>query len=177
MKIGVGRLIRRVLVSRMGRRAYESLAGLATEVRVAALKASLKSCGQRVSIQMPAYIAQPESVEVGSDVSLGAFVHIWGAGGVRVGDRTMIGSHSAISTITHDYHAEEMQKTVVLEPVVIGSDAWIGAHAVVLPGVSIGVGAVVGAGSVVTRNVDSGSIVAGVPAKEIGRRDKAPATE
>jgi acetyltransferase-like isoleucine patch superfamily enzyme len=54
--------------------------------------------------------------------------------------------------------------------VVIGDDAWLGAHAVVLPGVRIGEGAVVGAGAVVTRDVPAGAIVAGVPARVIGQR-------
>lgn len=56
-------------------------------------------------------------------------------------------------------------------PVEIGDDAWIGANAVILPGCSrIGVGAVVGAGAIVTRDVDDFAIVAGVPAREQGRR-------
>jgi len=53
-------------------------------------------------------------------------------------------------------------KTITVEP-----DAWIGAHAVIMPGVTIGRGAVVGAGAVVLRNVEPWTIVAGVPAKEI----------
>ena len=54
--------------------------------------------------------------------------------------------------------------------VVIGHDIWIGHGAIVLPGVRIGNGAVIGAGAVVTRDVDAYAIVAGVPAKPIGRR-------
>jgi virginiamycin A acetyltransferase len=56
------------------------------------------------------------------------------------------------------------------EPITIGNDVWIGTRAIILPGVDIGDGAVVGAGAVVTKDVDSYSIVAGVPAKEVGRR-------
>ena len=54
--------------------------------------------------------------------------------------------------------------------VIIGSDVWLGAYAIILPGVNIGDGAVVAAGSVVTHNVSRYSIVAGVPAREIGQR-------
>lgn len=45
----------------------------------------------------------------------------------------------------------------------------IGANATVLAGVIIGTGALVGAGSVVTRNVPDNYIVAGIPARIIGR--------
>jgi acetyltransferase-like isoleucine patch superfamily enzyme len=136
------------------------------------LKRSLKGCGERVALQLPLHIAQPEEVELGDDVSIAAFVHIWGAGGVRVGARTMIGSHSAISSVTHDYESAEMWCTVVTKPVSIGSDVWLGAHCMILPGVTVGEGAVVGAGSVVTRDVEPMTVVAGVPAREISRRPR-----
>jgi len=49
----------------------------------------------------------------------------------------------------------------------IGSDVWIGANAIVLPGVTIGDGAIVAAGSVVSRDVPPYAIVGGVPARVI----------
>ena len=51
--------------------------------------------------------------------------------------------------------------------VVIGKNSWICAGAVILCGVKIGDNSVVGAGSVVTKNVDSNSLFAGIPAKKI----------
>ena len=47
----------------------------------------------------------------------------------------------------------------------IGDNVWIGGAAVICPGVSIGDDAVIGAGSVVTRDVPSGAVVAGNPAR------------
>ncbi len=56
-------------------------------------------------------------------------------------------------------------------PLVIGSDVWIGTRATILAGCnSIGNGAVIGAGAVVTRDVPPYAIVAGVPAKVIRTR-------
>jgi maltose O-acetyltransferase len=141
------------------------------EYRTARIRLSLKQCGTNLSIQFPTFIAQPEQIEIGNDVSIVAFVHIWGAGGVRIGNRTMIGSHGAISSVTHDYSQQEMNRTIVKAPVEIGDDVWLGSHVMVMPGVVIGPGAVVGAGAVVTRNVAPRAIVAGVPARVLKFRE------
>lgn len=57
-----------------------------------------------------------------------------------------------------------------LSTVVIGSDVWIGARAIILDGVEIGHGAIIGAGAVVTKKVEPYSIVGGVPARVIRER-------
>ena len=64
------------------------------------------------------------------------------------------GPHNALSALYPSVKA----------PVVIGKDCWIGANATILPGVTIGDFSVVAAGSVVTKNVPSGTMVAGNPA-------------
>ena len=85
----------------------------------------------------------------------------------------MIASHVAISSVTHDHTGPAMWRTVVTRSIHIEEDAWIGAHAVILPGVTVGRGAVVGAGSVVTHDVPPYAIVAGVPARILRYRDAA----
>ena len=52
----------------------------------------------------------------------------------------------------------------VKAPVIIGRDCWIGANSTLLPGVTVGEFSVVAAGSVVTKDVPSGTMVAGNPA-------------
>jgi acetyltransferase-like isoleucine patch superfamily enzyme len=47
---------------------------------------------------------------------------------------------------------------------------WLGYDAIVLPDVEIGRGAVIGAGAVVTKDVESYTVVGGVPAKRLGER-------
>lgn len=52
----------------------------------------------------------------------------------------------------------------------VGNDCWITDRSTVLSGVTIGDGAVVGTAAVVTRDVRPYAIVAGNPAREVGRR-------
>lgn len=54
--------------------------------------------------------------------------------------------------------------------ITIGNDVWIGTDVIIFDGIIIEDGAIIGAGSVVTKNVQSYTIVAGIPAKEIRPR-------
>lgn len=86
-----------------------------------------------------------------------------------MGDDISIGPEAAVLTLSHDpQSAQFSDKGGAVE---IGDRAWIAFRAIILPGVTIGEGAVVAAGSVVTKDVPPFTIVAGVPAKEIGKRN------
>ena len=64
---------------------------------------------------------------------------------------------------------------LLLLPVKIGNNVWIGANAVILPGVTIGDNAVIGTGSIVTKDIPVNVIAAGNPyriLREITDRDK-----
>jgi heat-inducible transcriptional repressor len=52
-------------------------------------------------------------------------------------------------------------------PISIGSNVWIGAAAIVLPGVSVGDDSIVGAGSIVTRDIPSGVVAVGNPCRVV----------
>lgn len=132
--------------------------------RCQALLRQFAACGDNVSLQLPVVINHPDHLRVGARVSINAFVHIWALGGVTIGDDTLIASHVAITSLTHDPRAELFSASQQTRPVVIGRNVWIGTHAVILPGVTIGDGAIIGAGAVVTRDVASRAVVVGVPA-------------
>jgi putative colanic acid biosynthesis acetyltransferase WcaF len=59
--------------------------------------------------------------------------------------------------------------------ITIGPGAFVCARAFIMPGVVVGARAIVGACAVVTRDVAPGMIVAGNPAREIGRNVTASA--
>jgi acetyltransferase-like isoleucine patch superfamily enzyme len=108
---------------------------------------------------MPIRIDNAENVEIGDNVAIGPFVHMWGGGGIKIGSGTMIGAHTAITSEGHEDNKEAKFGTLVRKPVVIEENVDIGTHCVVLPGVTIGKASVVGAGTVVNVNVRPFSIV------------------
>lgn len=57
------------------------------------------------------------------------------------------------------------------KPIHIGNDVWIGTKVIILDGINIGNGAIIAAGAVVTKDVPAYTIVGGVPAKFIKRRE------
>lgn len=139
-------------------------------LRHARWKARLGGYGAGTEIYPWVVIHNPENVRIGTGCSIAEFVHIWGGGGVTIGDYTLIASHVVITSLTHDKHATRYRDSLLRAPVVIENNVWIGAGAIILPGVLIGRGAIVGAGAVVTRDVPPGAVVFGVPARELGRR-------
>ena len=88
--------------------------------------------------------------------------------GLRIGDDVSISPEVAILTTQHDVASRDF--ALQGRAVVIEDHAWIGMRAMILPGVTVGRGAVVAAGAVVTRDVAPLEIVAGVPARPVGRR-------
>ena len=116
-------------------------------------------------------------IAVDRDVYIGPFSVIYGHGGVSIGKDTLISMHCRILSSNHSLPPAG---TIIrscgdrLLPTRIGADVWVGAGATILGGVTIGDGAVVGAGAVVTRDVEPYAIVAGIPARPIGRRGSRP---
>ncbi len=95
---------------------------------------------------------------------------------ISIGHDTMIAPNCVITD--SDFHALWPAETRHIEPaferdadVVIGAHVWIGMNSLILKGVAVGDGAIIAAGSVVVRDVPAGCVVAGVPAKVVGRAD------
>lgn len=138
--------------------------------RTALLRRSLAGSCPGLRIQHPVVIEHPERVTIGKGCSIAAFLHIWGGGGVVVGDRVLIASHVSIVSETHDHTKHPMTDSAVRRPVTIEDDVWIGTHCTIMPGVKLGQGSVIGAGAVVTKDVEPFSINVGVPCKKVGQR-------
>lgn len=134
-------------------------------------KFRLKHFGVGSYIYRGAKIYSPKMVEIGNNVSINDFVHIWGGGGVQIGSDTLIAAHTTITSQTHDAKAltsgRLYRQTMIRKNVFIGSNVWIGSGAIILPGVTIGNNSIIAAGAVVTKDIPAHCLVAGVPAKII----------
>lgn len=91
-------------------------------------------------------------------------------GGVNIGNNVSISFNVSIVSGGHSVNSPVFAGEHL--PVLIQDYAWIGVNATILKGVIIGEGSVVAAGSVVTKDIPPYSIVGGVPAKIIGKRNE-----
>lgn len=92
---------------------------------------------------------------------------------ISIGPNSRIADFVAIRDADHTFDIPGVllrDQPVSASPVVVGEDVWLGHGSTVLRGVTIGDRAIVAAGAVVTRDVPSGAIVGGVPARIIGAR-------
>ena len=71
----------------------------------------------------------------------------------------------------------EVYKAYYSKKIVLEKDSCVGTGSVLLPGAYIGEGAVVGANTVVKKKIAPYDIVAGSPARIIGKRDKVTVPE
>ena len=117
--------------------------------------------------------------DVGEGTWIGAFTVIDGSGGLTIGAGCDISSGVQIYTHSSAKRCVSGREHDVVDrsPVTIGDRVFIGAGAVVNMGVTIGDEAVVAAGAVVTRDVAPRTIVAGVPARQVGHVELSPGGE
>lgn len=125
--------------------------------------------GSGSSIHMRVRVYNPAHIKIGTDTIIGERVVMDGRAPLTIGDHVDIATGAMIFNSEHDVNSPDFHAIEV--PTIIEDYVFIGPNAIILPGVRIGKGAVVAAGAVVTKEVASMSIVAGVPAKEIKKRD------
>lgn len=126
--------------------------------------------GKACHIDMNQYVLAPYKIKLGNNCHINQSCFIDGRAGVEIGNNVSISHYCHLVTGSHDLHSttfDYIGKSIILKDYV-----WIGIGATILQGVTIGRGAVVCAGAVVTKNVPDFAIVAGVPAKIIGERNK-----
>jgi len=114
-------------------------------------------------------------IVIGSRCFLGPGVILQSLAGsaITLGDDVMVAGRSALYASNHTFLNPDLPMKAQRESgqgITVGSDVWIGTQVTILDGVHIGQGAIIAAGAVVTQDVAPGTIVGGIPARQIGIR-------
>lgn len=111
----------------------------------------------------------------GSNVGLGTDNFYGAAGGIEIGNDTIIGNFTSFHSENHV--SRDLNKPIRLQGVDrqgirVGANCWIGAKVTVLDGVNLGDGSIVAAGAVLkSGSYTQNGIYAGVPARLIRLRE------
>lgn len=125
--------------------------------------------GKATSIHRACRFYRPAGVFIGRNSVVNRGVLLDGRSGLSIGNNVSISEGCCLITLEHDPNSPDF--TFRGAPIQIEDYVFVGAQAMILPGVTIGKGAVIGARAVVTKDVAPYTIVAGVPAKPIGKRN------
>lgn len=130
---------------------------------------------KKVVMHYQTEIREPSKLYIGKGSIIGDDAILDARCGLTIGRNVNLSSDVHIYTLQHDHRSPDFSNLTEKErkmSVEIGNRVWLGSNVEVLPGVCIGEGAVCCAGCVVTKDVDPFAIVAGIPAKKIGERNK-----
>ena len=109
------------------------------------------------------------NVRVGKNCWIGMFTILDGSGGLTIGD------NCTVSASVHIYSHDNLKATlsghlpIEREAVEIGNHCYIAPHSIISKGVKLGHYSVVAAHSFVNTSFPPNAIIAGVPAKQIGK--------
>ncbi|SFB90715.1 Acetyltransferase (isoleucine patch superfamily) [Spirosoma endophyticum] len=121
---------------------------------------------ESTTIFPPFYTNFGRFIRLGKNVFINHNCSFLDIGGITIEDDVQIGPSVKLTSENHPLDPAD-RKTVLLQPILIKRNAWIGAGAIILPGVTVGENAVVAAGAVVSRDVPPNTVVAGIPAKVV----------
>src|SRR5258708_318703 len=121
------------------------------------------------TLHMGTRLYNPANITIGIDTIIGEGAVLDGRASLQIGDHVDFATEVMVYNAQHDI--KDPTFAAEIAPIIIKDYVFIGPRAIILPGVTIDKGAVVAAGAVVTKDVESFSIVGGIPAKVIGERD------
>lgn len=119
-------------------------------------------------IFMEAWFDARKNFQLGKNSIINQKCRLDNRGGITIGENVSISAEVCILTADHDLQCCNFVGRT--RPVYIEDYVFIGTRAMILPGVTLGKGCAVAAGAVVTKSVSPFTIVAGIPAKPIGKR-------
>src|SRR5687767_5980803 len=138
---------------------------------------NLYGCTIGAGSRIGTFVEIQKNAAIGRDCKISS--HTFICEGVTLEDGVFVG-HGVM--FTNDLHPRAVNTDGSLQtdadwtmvPTLVKQRASIGSNATILAGITIGEGALIGAGAVVTKDVPDFAIVAGVPARVVGRAKDAP---
>jgi acetyltransferase-like isoleucine patch superfamily enzyme len=139
---------------------------------------SRRPCGVRIGHDTGVYDLSCFDLGPDGEVEIGDYCTLVGAivcsnGRVVIGDYALI-AHEVVladSFAAVPFRTEPRRGAGPRPAITIGRNVWVCAQAVLLAGADLGEGAIVGAGAVVDFQVPPYAVVAGNPARVVGRSD------
>ncbi len=134
-------------------------------------RAALLGFGEgNIRIAPGAIVRLHEGGRIGRNCFIGLYCYVNGE--VVLEDEVMLGPHCSLTSNTHRFEPATRAFTgSTRAPIRVGRGSWLCAGCSVTAGVSVGRGNLVCAHAVVTRDTADFAIVAGVPARQVGRID------
>ena len=137
--------------------------------------ALLKLFGAKIEWDANVYasvrIWAPWKLKMGHRACLGPNIICYNQDWVMLEDDVVVSQYSYLCTAGHDVNMlNTADKSLVIAPIVLRKNAWVGSRAFIGMGVEIAEGAVVGATASVYKSVEPWTVVGGNPAKVIKRR-------
>ncbi|MEC7770003.1 MAG: acyltransferase [Bacteroidota bacterium] len=130
---------------------------------------------RRAKINHDVILQGSGKIVLGENSFIGSFSVIGANESVVIGKNVMIAQGVSIRDTDHnfdDLHKPMLNQGIKTKPILIKDNVWIGYGAVITKGVTIHSGAIVAANAVVTKDVPKNTIVGGVPAKILKRREE-----
>lgn len=158
------------VAARRATRAYTAIDPGAREEQRALLTSLFRNLGEGALVEAPFHCDYGWNISLGTGAYVNAFCVFLDCAPVTIGDHTLIGPGVHLCAVAHPVDPAERRRGLeCAQPIVLGTNVWIGAGVVVGPGVTIGDDSVVGAGSIVLHDVPANVLVAGNPARIVRR--------
>ena len=137
-------------------------------------RAEVLGLGGREVMVAPGAIIRIPKEQIGRNIFIGLYCYL--NGNVTVGNNVLIGPHCSLAAGNHKFDPATGWFSARTEKdgddsIVIGEGSWLASNVTVTAGVKLGRANLVCAGAVVTKSTPDYAIMAGVPAKQIGRID------
>lgn len=141
--------------------------------RVNIVASRLKFCGTDVIIDYNVWFNNTNKISIGNGCFIGRDVYVNAYGDISIGNDCSIAAGCKLISGNRSFEKNGIPisvQEVSIGKIVLQDDVWLGYDVIVLPGVTLKEGCVVAANSVVTKSFEAFSIIAGAPAKSVGRR-------